>query len=171
MHYATSRISWDTSVKHFIKLGLYDTLPENLKTKISKTNKHRWKNELDTKYQGFEVSNYIKSELELLKELGASTKTKKVIKAVIKLSKIVRKIIEPIKGFKKQIADQKEKIETTIEKFKNIIPVNEAIKIFNISRATYQNYKILVINKCDSSLFEWCVKNTPINYYEPKYLK
>jgi ACT domain-containing protein len=46
----------------------------------------------------------------------------------------------------------------TIELVKKSIPIDEAIKWFNISRATYHSYKILVINKCSTSYFDWCVK-------------
>lgn len=34
MTYSISRISWDTNVKHYIRNGLYDNLPNNLKAKI-----------------------------------------------------------------------------------------------------------------------------------------
>lgn len=44
---------------------------------------------------------------------------------------------------------------------KGTIPIEDALKVFNISRATYQNYKILVINKCDASYFLWCAKQYP----------
>ncbi|MCK5677005.1 MAG: DDE-type integrase/transposase/recombinase [Flavobacteriaceae bacterium] len=49
----------------------------------------------------------------------------------------------------------------TIENLKETISIENAIKVFNISRSTYQNYKTLVINKCDSSYFLWCVKKYP----------
>lgn len=39
--------SWDTNVKHYIRNGLYDNLPDELKSIISKTNKHRWQNEFE----------------------------------------------------------------------------------------------------------------------------
>jgi hypothetical protein len=52
MHNQTSRISWDTNVKHYIRNGLFDNLPNTIKTQIPKTNKHRWKNETDHKYIG-----------------------------------------------------------------------------------------------------------------------
>ena len=73
------------------------------------------------------------------------------------------KCLEKYKPLAKLIAILKEKdiIVNKIEKYKKIIPVNKAIKIFNISRATYQNYKTIVLNKCDSSYFMWCVKNYP----------
>jgi hypothetical protein len=69
MAVSKSRISWDTSVKHYIRYGLYDSLPIEIQNKISATNKNRWANESDAKYMGCEVSKFIKEELELIKEL------------------------------------------------------------------------------------------------------
>ena len=66
-----------------------------------------------------------------------------------------------MKGVTKQVALQKEKIVNAIEIAKEFISVETAVKIFNISRATYHNYKTLVINKCDASYFLWCVKQYP----------
>jgi len=161
MIYPPFRISWDTNVKHYIRNGLYDNLPDRLKSKISKTNKHRWKQESEDKYIGCEVSNFIKEELELIKRTGESKNAKKVIEAYFKLSDAYHEIISTVKGIKQQIASQKEKLVNAIEMIKDIVPVENALKIFNISRATYHNYKILVINKCDSSYFLQCVKQYP----------
>lgn len=61
----------------------------------------------------------------------------------------------------RHVALQKEKIVNAIEKAKEFIPVEKAVKVFNISRATYHNYKTIVINKCDASYFLWCVKQYP----------
>lgn len=41
MIYSSSSISWDTNVKHYIGNGLFDNLPNSIKAKIPKTNKHR----------------------------------------------------------------------------------------------------------------------------------
>ncbi|WP_348800620.1 DDE-type integrase/transposase/recombinase [Flavobacterium adhaerens] len=161
MKYPSLRISWDTNVKHYIRNGLYDNLPEELKIKISKTNKHRWKRETDDKYIGCEVSNFIKEELELLKRTGESRYAKKVMEAYFILSDTYHKIISTIKGIKYQVALQKEKLVNTIEMIKDIVPVASALKIFNISIATYHNYKTLVLNKCDASYFLWCTKQYP----------
>ncbi len=56
---------------------------------------------------------------------------------------------------------QKEKIVNAIEITKEFVTIESALKIFNISRATYHNYKTLVNNKCDASYFLWCVKQYP----------
>jgi putative transposase len=86
---------------------------------------------------------------------------KKVMEAYFKFSDSYHEIISEVKGIKRQMALQKEKLVNAIETVKDIVPVDSALKVFNISRATYHNYKILVINKCESSYFLWCVKQYP----------
>jgi putative transposase len=70
-------------------------------------------------------------------------------------------LISNIKGIKNVLKQQKELIVNTIEPLKDIIPINKALHVFNISRATYQNYKSIVIHKCEASYFKWCVKRHP----------
>jgi putative transposase len=156
-----SCISWDTNVKHYSRNGLHNNLPNTLKAKIPKTNKHRWEREEDNKYMGCEIASFIKEELELIKRIGASSNSKKVMEVYFKLSDTYHEITVSIKGVMKQVALQKEKIVNAIKNTKEFVPIESAIKIFNISRATYHNYKTLVINKCDASYFLWCVKQYP----------
>jgi hypothetical protein len=108
MIYSSSRISWGTNVKHYIRNGLYDNLPEELKSRISKTNKHRWQNESEDKYLGCQVANFIKEELELIKRTGESKNAKKVMEAYFKLSDTYHEILSTVKGVKQQIALQKD---------------------------------------------------------------
>ncbi|PJJ10691.1 hypothetical protein CLU83_4147 [Flavobacterium sp. 1] len=53
------RNSWDTNVKHYIRNGLFDNLPDELKSRIPKTNKYRWKQESENKYVGCEINAFI----------------------------------------------------------------------------------------------------------------
>ncbi len=161
MVHQLSRISWDTNVKHYIRNGLYGNLPNTLKNQIPKTNKHRWEREKENKYAGCEIASFIKEELELIKRVGASSNSKKVMEAYFKLSDTYHEITGNVKGVRKQVALQKEKIVNVIEIAKEFVSIESAVKIFNISRATYHNYKTLVINKCDASYFLWCVKQYP----------
>ncbi|MDI6033712.1 DDE-type integrase/transposase/recombinase [Flavobacterium sp. LB2P84] len=171
MIYSPSRISWNTNVKHYIRNGLYDNLPNTIKAKISKSNKHRWKHETADKYIGCEVANFIKEELELIKRTGESKNAKKAIEAFFKLSDTYHEITSAVKGIKRQMMLQKEKLVNVIEKVKDIVPVESALKVFNISRATYHNYKVLVINKCESSYFLWCVKQYPHQLLKKEILR
>ena len=161
MLYHSSRSSWDTNVKHYIWNGLYDTLPADLKAKISRTNKHRWERETEDKYIGCEIAAFIKEEIALIKRVGESRNSRKVMEAYFKLSDTYHDILSNVKGVKHHIAKQKEKIVNVIEKVKEIVSIDTALKVFNISRATYHNYKTIVINKCDASYFLWCVKQYP----------
>ena len=161
MSFSTTRISWDTTVKHYIRNGLFDNLPNTIKAQIPKSNRYRWKQEADSKYRGCEVAHFIKEELELIKRTGESRNAKKVMEAYFKLSDTYHEIINDVKGIKNQVALQKEKIVNAIENLKEFIPVEKALQVFNLSRTTYHNYKTLVINKCDSSYFLWCVKQYP----------
>jgi hypothetical protein len=153
-----NRNSWDTNVKHYIRNGLYDNLPEELKSRIPKTNKHRWKNESEKKHLGCEINAFIKEELELIKRIGKSNRSKKIINAYFKLSETYHEILHSFKSIKNHISKNKEKVVNVIEMVKETISIDEALKVFNISRGTYQNYKTIVINKCDASYFLWCVK-------------
>src|SRR5258705_7347547 len=110
MSFSATRVSWDTNIKHYIRNGLYDNLPITLKAKIPKTNKHRWEREVNNKYVGCEVASFIKEELELIKRIGASSNSKKVMEAYFKLSDTYHEIISDVKGIKNQLAIQKEKI-------------------------------------------------------------
>ena len=103
MIYSSSRISWDTNVKHYIRNGLYDNLPNTIKSKIPKSNKHRWEHETADKYLGCEVANFIKEELELIKRTGESKNAKIIMEAYFKLSDTYHEIIGEVKGIKRQI--------------------------------------------------------------------
>lgn len=167
----TTRISWDTSVKHYVRYGLYNNLPEEIKTQIPRTNLHRWLHETDDKYLGCEVAKFIKEELELIKQTGESRNAKKILEGYFKLSQTYHSITEKIKGLKNTVALNKEKIVEVIEQLKPFVSVKSALSVFNISRATYQNYKTLVLNKCSASYFEWCVKRYPQQLLNQEILK
>ena len=107
MIYSLSRISCDTNVKHYSRNGLYDNLPNTIKAKIPKSNKHRWERETADKYLGCEVANFIKEELEFIKRTGESKNTKKVMEAYFKLSDTYHEILSTVKGIKRQVALQK----------------------------------------------------------------
>lgn len=171
MPFSATRVSWDTNVKHYIRNGLFDNLPNTIKVQIPKTNRYRWEHEADSKYIGCEVANFIKEELELIKRTGESRNAKKVMEAYFKLSNTYHEIISVVKGVKHQVALQKDKLVNAIENIKEFIPIEKALQIFNLSRATYHNYKTLVINKCDASYFLWCVKQYPHQLLNKEILK
>jgi putative transposase len=161
------RKSWDTNVKHYYRLGLEDNLPYELNASVPNSNKFRWKHEPEDKYVGCELAEFVNQEIELLKRIGQSSNIKKINESYFKLVDSFHEMISDVKGIKSIIKDQKELVINTIESVKDSIPIDKALKVFNISRTTYQNYKTIVIHKCEASYFKWCTKRFP-NQLLPK---
>jgi hypothetical protein len=58
------------------------------------------------------------------------------MEAYFKLSDTYHEITNVVKGIKHQVALQKEKLVTAIENIKEFIPIEKALQVFNLSRAT-----------------------------------
>jgi putative transposase len=128
---------------------------------IPSSNLWRWRHESDDKYLYSDINQIIKKEIELIKRLNQSSRIKNIFKNYFKLHDTFHEIISNLKGIKSLVRDQKELIVNSIEQVKNIIPIGDALKVFDISRSTYENYKTIIIHDCHTSYFEWCTKRFP----------
>lgn len=155
------RTSWDTTLKIYARNNLLQTLSDDLILSIPRSNIHRWKNESETKYKDCGLSKIIREEIDFISKTREFPTVKKTAEAHIKIMECLYRITNKIKKYKTFVANAKTDIVDTIELVKNSIPINDAIKWFNISRATYHSYKTLVINKCATSYLDWCVKLYP----------
>jgi hypothetical protein len=54
------RNSYDTAIKHLVRLGLVDAIPSELYALLSSSNISRWKNEDEPKYFGSGLNSEIK---------------------------------------------------------------------------------------------------------------
>lgn len=156
------RHSWDTSIKHLARHDLLDSVltPDQI-SKIPSSNLSRWKHEDDNKYLYSDINELIKKEIELIRRLNQSSNIKRINESYFKLVDAFHQIIADVKGIKSLIKNQKELMVDTIESVKENIPINNALRVFNISRTTYHNYKTIVIHKCEVSYFKWCTKRFP----------
>ncbi|WP_296385981.1 hypothetical protein [Winogradskyella sp.] len=156
------RTSWDTSIKHLARHGiLNDILTSNQISNIPSSNLSRWRNESDDKYLYSEINQIVKQEIELIKRINQSSKIKKINESYFKLTDSFHNMISNIKGIKTLLKGQKGFIVNTIDSLKDVIPIDNALKVFNISRTAYQNYKTIVIHKCEASYFKWCTRRVP----------
>lgn len=159
MKITSSRKSWDTAVKH---LARYDVLSDVLTAEqiasIPRSNISRWKHENDDKYSLCEINNIVKEEVELIKRINQSSKIKKINESYFKLCDTFHEVVSKVKGIKSLIKSSKELVVNSIDSVKDSIQINDALKIFNISRTTFENYKSIVIHTCNASYFKWCVK-------------
>lgn len=139
------RKSWDTAVKHYVRNNLFENLPESIQVQVSSSNKSRWMNEPESKYTGCEVAEFIQEEIELIKRINQSTRIKAINQTYFNLAETLQNIIGSVKGIKKTIANHKEEIVNTIENAKKYVTIDSALRLFSLSRSTYQHYKTLVI--------------------------
>lgn len=153
------RTSWDTSVKHLARHGLLNDLLTSKQVRdIPSSNLSRWRNEPDCKYRYSEINKIAKQEIEFIKRMNQSSKIKKINESYFKLADTFHEVISNVKGLKTLLKHQKELLVNTIDSLKDVIPIANALKIFDISRATYQNYKTIIIHKCEASYFKWCTR-------------
>lgn len=167
MNYNNKRKSWDTAVKHYYRLGLEANLPKELNSLVASTNKSRWRQEQENKYIGCDLADFIKEEIDLIKRINQSSNIKKINESYFKLADVFHEVISNMKGVKALMKNQKELIVNTILEVKESIPTNHALKIFNLSRSTFENYKSICIHKCEASYFKWCTKRF-VNQLLPK---
>lgn len=156
-----NRKSWDTSIKLSFKLGIENIIPNHILKQIPSTNINRWRNEANGKYIGAELHETVNEKLELFQRLNSSHKIESLNKAYFKLEDTLMFILDKVKGKKRLFNEYKDLIVNSIEQVKETVDVDKAIRMFGISRATYQHYKSLVINKCDRSIIYYCLKKYP----------
>lgn len=162
------RRSWDTSIKHLTRLGLLsDILTKEQIASIPSSNLSRWKNESEDKYEYSDLNQIVKNEIDFIKRMNQSSRIKKINKCYFMLADAFHQAIIDIKGVKSTLNSQKELIVNTIDLVSGYIPFENALKLFNISRSTFQNYKTILIHKCEASHFKWCTRRFP-NQLLPK---
>lgn len=158
----STRKSWDTAVKHLARNGILDNvLSPSLFKLIPSSNISRWKSESNDKYLHCEINNVIKKEVELICKMNQSSKVKRIVSSYFQLCETFHSVISSVKGIKTSIRTHCEVIVNTIENVKEFVSLNSALKVFNLSRSSFEHYKNRLLYQCDDSYFNWCVKKHP----------
>lgn len=121
-----TRLSWDTSVKLFFRLGLEDAIPADILKLVPATNRHRWRNESENKYVGCQVHQFVDNELKLYHRIGSTDRVKALNKAYFKLEDTLMFILDKIKGKKRLFNEHKDLIVNQIEQVKDTLGINNA---------------------------------------------
>ena len=158
----STRKSWDTAVKHLARHGILEDvlLPSQIDL-IPSSNISRWKNETDDKYQYCEVNKIVSDEIELIRKMNQSSKVKRIVSSYFQLCDTFHSVISSVKGIKTVIRKHRDVIINTIENVKEFVSVDSALKVFNLSRSSFEHYKNRLMYKCDDSYFNWCIKKHP----------
>lgn len=117
--------------------------------------------ESESKYKGCELSEFINQEVDLIKRFNQSAKIKTIIEYYFKLSDTLIHIMSNVKGFKYLIKNNMELVVNSVESVKHSVPINKALEIFDISRSSFENYKTILVQKCEASYYKWCTRKMP----------
>lgn len=162
------RNSYHTTLKELIHYGL---IPAQYIGEIPKANISRWKNDKNIeRHVGSEINDIADNHAELIKTLNQYPK---LFYAYGRLIKTLSGIISNTNDFNTTIRESKEKVVDAIIRTSKIIPVNKAVKIFNISTTTFYTWVADVKLSCSNSAFKLCNKmySSQITPMEVKAIK
>ena len=138
------RKTYHTSLKDLVRLGI---CPASILAMIPRANIYRWKSEAESKYFGRE--NDIASFQSLLLTIEQHPG---FFFACGRLIRTLTHVCEQIANFKNHLNQHKDQIIRAISSARQVMPLSQALRFFNISRNTYYNWK----NECDHSPAKLC---------------
>lgn len=149
-HLIQSRTSYHTSLKELVH---YDLLPPKYVGKIPRTNLHRWKHDKLDRHVGSEINAIADNHTELIQTLNQYPR---MFYAYGRLVKTLQQVLSGGSEYQAKLRTSKELIVNAIIRTKELVPIDNAIRIFNISRSTFHSWVIDVKFKCNESYFGMC---------------
>ncbi len=149
------RASYHTSLKELV---FHELLPEKYLGKIPRTNLHRWRNDNCKRFIGSEINLIADKHTELIQTLNHYPK---MFYAYGKLIKTLIDITQGVDNFNHVVRNQKAKVVQVISKVKDIVSIEKAVKVFNISKSTFHTWVTDVKLSCDKSFFKMCNRVYP----------
>ncbi|MCB9187870.1 MAG: transposase [Flavobacteriales bacterium] len=147
------RASYHTTLKELTHFGL---LPPKYEKTIPRTNIHRWKHDDNiNRFVGSEINQIADKHTELIKTLNEYPK---MFYAYGRLIKTVIRIVEKAQDYRKLVKSSKEEVVQAINRVREYVPIDKAVKLFSITRSTFYTWTSDVTNKCKNSYFNRCNK-------------
>ena len=158
------RASYHTTLKELTHYGL---LPQKYEKQIPRTNLHRWRNDSVERFVGSEINKIADNHTELIKTLNEYPR---MFYAYGRLVKTVISIVGKAQDYSKLVRGAKEKVVKAITRVREFVPIEKAVKMFNISPSTFHVWVSDLHNSCSFSFFKRCNKVYP-NQITPTEIK
>jgi putative transposase len=155
------RQSYDTSLKHLVRLGLHASIPESLLSAVPSSNMHRWKYENPAKYLGSELNDIARQKLELMTQFSRHHKAQKVFVAYLRLIITVKNIMKSTSEIKKLFHLHRTTLADTLQRIRPVLCFKRTSKFLGLSIPTLYNWMLEVKAKCSFSYLELCVRARP----------
>jgi putative transposase len=155
------RQSYDTSLKHLVRLGLHDAIPQQLLSAVPSSNIHRWKQETEGKYLGCQINDIAKQKLELLTQFARHRKAQTAFVAYLRLAVTFKRILRACDSAKNILYQSRVVLTDTLQRVKPVLGLKKACKFFDLSVSTAYNWLLEMKAKCSFSYLELCVRASP----------
>jgi putative transposase len=149
----SSRRCYDTKVKYLARV---DLLPPSFTNQINRSLLWKWKQETNDKYFGGELTIDLDKHYDILKKFSEHKKAQKVFLAYLRLAVTFQKLVSSSDAFYKILHEQKELVVDSIQRVSKTLPLEKAVRIFNISTRTYYNWLLTSKTNCFESFFQAC---------------
>ena len=153
-----TRKTYDTRLKYLVRENL---LPEPYRKTIHKSLISKWKREAQDKYTGYELNTDINEMYEVMKSLSQDEKMFAIVRTVYRINKTLKDIIGSGKDYIKKIKQHKHRVVDAINRGKQTIGIARGIKLFGISRSTFQTWAMESFFHCGQSLSKMCSNAYP----------
>jgi putative transposase len=158
------RNSYDTAIKHLVRLGLVDAIPSELYALLSSSNISRWKNEDESKYFGSGLNSLNQAaneKYDLFYKVAQSERLQRNLECYFKLVKVFQSAIVLSSTCQKILYDSHSDIVDAIQEVKPILGLTKAVSFLGFSTTTFHNWMLETKVKCVHSYFEVCNRIRP----------
>ncbi|MEW6470574.1 MAG: hypothetical protein AB1458_16810, partial [Bacteroidota bacterium] len=156
------RTAYDSLVIFLYSTGKENLLPVEFRNAIPYSTKSTWRNIDFSKYRGSELRGSLDQPLEQAELYLKYRELKAVHRALTRMFVSVYPLLDPVKTALFQVKQHRELLVETILRFKNTLAIEKALKLFRLSRATFQRWMAETRASCDESFFHWCNKTYPM---------
>jgi putative transposase len=163
-----SRKCYDTTLIYLFILGKQDLLPVDLLNSIPYSTKATWKKYPKEKFIGYAQCHILDEGIRKTELYHKYKHIKKVLNAVELIYTNVSSMLDFVKIPIYQVKENKDRVIDLIAEHKDIIGLQNLLKIFKISRNTYQSWLLHIKVKCFTSYFEQCVRKYGTQLLKPQ---
>lgn len=136
-------------------------MPDALSGTIPRACLSRWRHETDGEYTGAELSAIAREKLELIHRFAEDVRAQRVFNAYGRLVHTLHEVFMRSKESRRALREAEERIVEAVSRCGDRLPEHKAIKIFGISRSTYQHWLQEVKARCDRSTLLLCRRRYP----------
>jgi putative transposase len=156
------RTAYDSLVIFLYNSGKEQLLPVEFRKSIPYSTQSVWRNIDYSKYRGAELRKEFEQPLDQAVLYKKYQELKTVHCAITRIFILLYPVIDLVKSAMFKVKAHRALIVDIALRFCPVVDVNRIVKLFRISRATFQRWVLESKVNCSGSFFNWCNKAYPM---------